>query len=102
MKTLPELRIALFSFFMCSAILCACLQSSAQTPGLIVRPPGGAGLTPLNPNGDGFTSPTALTKQVYKGENSIPLNNLSGKLAKGIYVVSAAINGQILTTKFLL
>lgn len=41
------------------------------------------------------------TQQVYKGENSIPVNNLSGKLAKGIYTVSACMDGQMLTTKFL-
>jgi hypothetical protein len=28
----------------------------AQSPGLIVRPAGGSGSTPLNPNGDGFSS----------------------------------------------
>lgn len=31
---------------------------NAQSPGLIVRPGGGNGVTPLNPNGDGFSSAT--------------------------------------------
>src|SRR5688500_5132273 len=30
--------------------------TKAQSPGLIVRPAGGSGSTPLNPNGDGFSS----------------------------------------------
>jgi len=30
----------------------------AQSPGIIIRPAGGAGATPLNPNGDGFSSAT--------------------------------------------
>jgi hypothetical protein len=34
-------------------------SSIAQTPGIIVRPAGGAGITVLDPNGDGFTSATA-------------------------------------------
>ncbi|MGN6492028.1 MAG: hypothetical protein ACTHLE_08545 [Agriterribacter sp.] len=32
--------------------------SNAQSPGLIVRPPGGGGITVLNPNGDGYSSGT--------------------------------------------
>ena len=31
-------------------------ESFAQSPGLIVRPQGGAGVTLLNPNGDGYSS----------------------------------------------
>lgn len=38
------------------ALLCATV--AAQSPGLIVRPPGGAGVTALNPNGDGYSSAT--------------------------------------------
>ena len=30
----------------------------AQSPGIIIRPAAGAGVTPLNPNGDGFSSTT--------------------------------------------
>lgn len=30
----------------------------AQSPGIIVRPAAGIGVTPLNPNGDGFSSST--------------------------------------------
>jgi hypothetical protein len=30
----------------------------AQSPGIIIRPAAGAGVTPLNPNGDGFSSST--------------------------------------------
>ncbi|WP_207512326.1 T9SS type A sorting domain-containing protein [Longitalea luteola] len=32
--------------------------SLAQSPGIIVRPAAGSGVTPLNPNGDGFSSAT--------------------------------------------
>lgn len=32
--------------------------SKAQSPGLIVRPPGGIGITVLNPDGNGYSSAT--------------------------------------------
>jgi hypothetical protein len=44
----------LFSFF----FLIFIETSFAQSPGIIVRPAAGNGSTPLNPNGDGFTSST--------------------------------------------
>jgi hypothetical protein len=34
------------------------IAAHAQSPGIIVRPGGGAGVSPLNPNGDGFSSAT--------------------------------------------
>jgi large repetitive protein len=40
-------------------------------------------------------------QQVYKGENIVPVQGLSGKLAKGTYLVTVAIEGQVLTSKFI-
>ena len=45
-------RVLLFSFFLFFFIGIAL----AQSPGIIVRPAAGIGSTPLNPNGDGFSS----------------------------------------------
>lgn len=39
-------------------LLLLCTTVIAQSPGLIVRPAGGAGTTALNPNGDGYSSAT--------------------------------------------
>ena len=45
----------------CLLLIVSCfflIAVQAQSPGLIVRPGGGSGATPLNPNGDGFSSAT--------------------------------------------
>ncbi len=51
MKTSFYLLLSLI-FFICAE------QLKAQSPGLIVRPVGGNGVTALNPNGDGYSSLT--------------------------------------------
>ena len=43
------------SILLLLALLCN-LSLYSQSPGLIILPPGGMGVTPLNPNGDGFSS----------------------------------------------
>lgn len=48
-----------------------CVTATAQSPGLIVRPAGGAGITILNPNGDGYSSATAagfITNDIVESE----------------------------------
>jgi len=42
-----------FTFLLLILVSCSL---SAQTPGLIYLPPGGMGVTPLNPNGNGWSS----------------------------------------------
>jgi len=57
------------------ALLLFSVLSFAQTPGLIVRPIGGSGITPLNPDGNGYTSPTTagfITTDVGAGYSEIP------------------------------
>lgn len=47
------------------------LNINGQSPGLIVRPQGGAGVTPLNPNGDGYSSASTagyITNDITEGE----------------------------------
>ena len=39
-------------------------------------------------------------QQVFKGDNILPLQNLSAKLSKGTYLVKVLLDGKILTTKF--
>ena len=51
MKTLHRLILSLL-------LLIFIANAKAQSPGLIVRPPGGNGVTALNPNGDGYSSQT--------------------------------------------
>src|SRR6185369_11330799 len=43
-------------FCNCICLIFITTQSFSQTPGIIVRPAGGAGVSVLDPNGDGFTS----------------------------------------------
>jgi Secretion system C-terminal sorting domain len=46
-------------YLLCSLlVLCCAQQIKGQSPGLIVRPVGGNGVTALNPNGDGYSSAT--------------------------------------------
>ncbi|OQP67701.1 T9SS type A sorting domain-containing protein [Niastella populi] len=45
--------------FLLFLLFCFCIGGAmAQSPGIIVRPAAGIGVTPLNPNGDGFSSAT--------------------------------------------
>ncbi|MFT3934169.1 MAG: T9SS type A sorting domain-containing protein [Chitinophagaceae bacterium] len=52
MRNLPKYLLACICFSLFHIVL------FAQSPGLIVRPAGGNGVTALNPNGDGYTSAT--------------------------------------------
>ncbi|MCG2612759.1 T9SS type A sorting domain-containing protein [Terrimonas sp. NA20] len=51
-------KICIFAAYLLS--LFGSAELSAQSPGLIVRPAGGAGITKLNPDGNGFASATTV------------------------------------------
>jgi hypothetical protein len=79
MKTVLNTRIVFIFSGISLLLFFFSLQTFAQTPGLLVRPPGGAGVTPINPNGDGFTSPTTagfVTSDVGAGFSEIPYKTI--------------------------
>jgi len=62
-----------------------CVAVSAQSPGLIIRPAGGAGTTSLNPNGDGYSSATTagfITDDI--AESEIPFRVVPPALSEPI------------------